>query len=517
VSRAVAVRVTDAAEAAAADRAAMDAGIPSRALMQRAGAAAAAEIARRWPGRLAGGVAVFAGTGNNGGDAWVVARALATAGVPVRVHAPAEPRTADAAAERRLALEVVGTDPLRGDERIVVDGVLGTGATGAPRGAPAEAIARMRVLRAGGARVAALDVPSGLDASTGAATGALIADLTLTFGSVKRGLLVNRAHAGRVVVLDIGLPADAAVSAPTLVTRTWVRCHVPPIAADAHKGTRRKIAIVGGALGMAGASVLAARAALASGAGMVRAIVAPDSLAAVQAAMPEALAARWPEREEELDALLNGWADSVLVGPGLGQSDAAHMLLDWVLRRWRGPLVLDADGLNLLARNLASWRPRLTGRPVLLTPHPAEFARLAGGDVASVLAARFDVGAKLAGQLDAAVLLKGTPTVLSAPDGTRMVSAAGTPALATAGSGDLLGGIAVTLLAQTGDALTAGACAAWAHGRAAERATPARRVRGVTLASVMAALPRVWHEPRTSRPRPPVLVALPRVGEPEHA
>ncbi|HEX5831325.1 MAG TPA: NAD(P)H-hydrate epimerase, partial [Gemmatimonadaceae bacterium] len=159
MSDAAAVRVADAAEAAAADRAATDAGVPSRALMQRAGAAAAAEIARCWPARLAGGVAVFAGTGNNGGDAWVVARALAMTGVPVRVHAPAEPRTADAAAERRLALEVVGTEGPRGDERIVVDGVLGTGATGAPRGAVAEAIARMRTLRAGGARIAALDVP----------------------------------------------------------------------------------------------------------------------------------------------------------------------------------------------------------------------------------------------------------------------------------------------------------------------------------------------------------------------
>ncbi|HEX6631948.1 MAG TPA: NAD(P)H-hydrate epimerase, partial [Gemmatimonadaceae bacterium] len=224
--------VLGAREAAAADAATIARRVPARALMQRAGAAAAAEIARRYPRRLRDGVLLLAGGGNNGGDAWVVARALAAAGVRCRVHEVVPARTDDARAERELALPLVectadgdGTTFPVGT-RLLIDGLLGTGASGAPRGAVADAIAHAARLRAGGAAVVALDVPSGLDATTGAAEGALVADLTLTFGALKRGLLVARAHAGRIVLLDIGLVAGEGgddAPPPRLVDGWWVR------------------------------------------------------------------------------------------------------------------------------------------------------------------------------------------------------------------------------------------------------------------------------------------------------
>jgi len=503
-----------AAQAAARDRAAIAAGVPARALMQRAGAAAATEICRRYGERLRRGAAVFAGPGNNGGDAWVVAAALAVAGVRVRVAAAAEPRTDDARAERALALPQLTEGESDGAEGVVVDGLLGTGATGTPRGALGEAVARINALGERGATVVALDVPTGVDATTGAAEGAVLADLTLTFGTMKRGLLAARGPTGAVAVLDIGLGAHAALDdgAATLVTAPWVAERVPPIAAAAHKGTRRRVVVVGGGEGMAGASLLAARAAVRSGVGMVRLCVAPASLPVVQTAAPEALAGRWPTSDDEAEAATAGWAHVVLLGPGLGRSAETRALVERVLRRWRGPVVLDADALNVFEGDADGLAALLGGRPALVTPHVAEFARLAGGTAQDALDHRFDAGAALARRLGAAVLLKGVPTVVTAPSGESLVSAAGTPVLAAAGSGDLLSGVAATLLAQLDDPLAAGACAAWVHGRAAELASAGRGVRGVTLDDVTRAIPGAW--PRGgARPTYPVLAELPRVGE----
>jgi NAD(P)H-hydrate epimerase len=286
--------------------------------------------------------------------------------------------------------------------------------------------------------------------------------------------------------------------------------HLPRIAADAHKGTRRYVAVVGGGAGMAGAAALAVRAALASGVGIVRALVAPESVPALQALAPEALSGPWPEDAGALERTVASWAHALLVGPGLGQSPQTRALVETILARWHGPVVLDADALNLFAGDVPQLASLLAGRPALVTPHVAEFARLAGGTASDALARRFDTGAELAARLQAVVLLKGVPTVLAAPDGRRLVTATGTPALATGGSGDVLGGIAATLLAQTPDPLVAGALAAWFHGRAAERATRGRPARGASLARVLAALPHVWRVPVAS-PRYPVLASLPCV------
>ena len=499
--------------------------------MQRAGAAAAGEIALRYRDRLEGFVLVLAGPGNNGGDAWVVARALATAGAHVRVVEPIAAKTPDALAERSLAVDAIAEsdietaslrDSLDRGEAVVVDGLLGTGGSGEPRGDLARALALLEPMRARGATIVALDVPSGLDVSTGAARGAVRADLTLTFGTIKRGHLINRDLCGAIVVIDIGLGAHALLrdGAPLLIDEAWVGAKLPEIAASAHKGARKKIAIVGGGKGMAGAAMLAARAALRSGVGMVKLVISPESLAPVQQSEPYALAAVWPSDDAAVDRDIGGWADAVVIGPGLGRDDESRALLERVLRRWKGPTVLDADALTLFEGHAAALAEHLAGRPVLITPHPVEFARLAGVDVSDVLTRRFDVGREMAATLGerAAVLLKGVPTVVSGAsgEGQCLVSANGTPALATAGSGDVLSGIAGTMLAQLEDPLIAGAIAAWVHGRAAERVPSASPtdggVRGIALEDVVNELRDSWTF--DARPmRYPVLAELPAAGE----
>jgi NAD(P)H-hydrate epimerase len=519
------IRVVTSAEAAALDRAAIEAGTPSRALMQRAGAASAAEIALRLGDRLRTGVLVFAGPGNNGGDAWVVAGALAASGVRVRVCEPVPAATPDAVAERALALPFVeavtadatalGAGDLFRGEGVVVDGLLGTGSSGTPRGAVGAAVVGLRTMRERGAALVALDLPSGLDATTGEVFGAARASLTLTYGTVKRGHLVSRAVCGRIVVLDIGISGNTGVAdGPQLVDRSWVAEHVPEIPADAHKGTRRKIAIVGGGAGMGGAALLAAQAAWHSGVGMVKVVAAPDTLAVVRETSAQSLTAALPQSDQDVARDIAGWADVVVIGPGLGVGGAPRAVVERVLSGFTGPVVVDADALTAFGPDVNALAGLLAGRPAILTPHLAEFGRLTGTSVDEAQRRRFDVALPLAKHTRAVVLLKGQPTILTAPTGERLVTASGTPLLAAGGSGDLLAGIAGTLLAQIGQPLHAAACAAWVHGRAAwlvQRGQP--NLRGFTLEDVLANLSRAWNV-RSAPTRAPVLMELPDIMPP---
>jgi len=509
------VHVVTAAQSVARDRAAIESGIPSRALMQRAGVAAAAEIARHFGDAMSRGVAVFAGSGNNGGDAWVIAGALAAVGIRVRVVEVGSVKTEDARAERDAARAVLDHEEPTGAEAIVVDGVLGTGSTGAPRGAVADAIRRINALRDNGARVVALDIPSGVDSSTGAGDLSVAADLTIAFGTVKRGSLVRREQSGRIVVVDIGLGAHANIDdgAAVLIDRRWVNDRMPSIVANAHKGTRRRVVLVGGSPGMAGATILAARGALRTGVGMARTIVHAASVGAVQVAAPAALAREWPESDDAIRDSICDWAHAVLIGPGMGRLPTTRAQVEKILELWGGPVVLDADALSVFEGDAKALGVLLAGRKALVTPHVMEFARLASVSPDDVLHAPFDIGRDLAATLGCVVLLKGVPTVITDATARSLVSASGTPALATGGSGDVLAGIAVTLLAQIDDALDAAGCAAWVHGRAGEIAG-ARGARGTTVDDVVDALSLVWSE-AAPVPRPPVLAELPAIDAPQ--
>ena len=509
------VWVVSARESAERDRAAIDNGTPSRSLMQRAGTAAAREIMRRYGERLKDGALVFTGPGNNGGDGWVVAGALAGADVKVSVleaGAPDQRKSPDAFAEREAALprvNVVNTPPA--NTGVVVDALLGTGFEGEPRGEIATAISRLNSLRAT-APVVALDVPSGLNATTGQHATCVVADLTTSFGGVKRGTLLARDCCGEILAIDIGLDDKSSPRPPprlpSLVDGAWVTSRVPPIRYDAHKGTRKHLAIVGGGAGMPGAVVLAARAALRSGIGLVRTMVAAENVGAVLTAVPSALNSQWPDGDDQLKSEIARWADAVVLGPGLGKSAESRELVERILRASDVPVLLDADALNDFAGDTESLAKLLLGKRALLTPHVAEFARLMDTTAEQVLANRFDIGTELAQKLGAIVLLKGSPTMIFSPDGDRLTVARGTAALGTGGSGDILTGIAGTLLAQMDDTMDAASCAAWMHGRAAELCG---YVRGTTLEDVLYALPRAWNEPEPT-PEPPVLAVLPAVA-----
>jgi hydroxyethylthiazole kinase-like uncharacterized protein yjeF len=493
--------------------------------MQRAGNAAAGEISRRYSDRLQRGVRVYTGAGNNGGDGWVVAEALARSGVEVIVVEAAEPKTSDAIAEKRAAMESssgirsipLGERSENAKTGVVIDALLGTGSEGKPRGAIADAISIVNALRADGSTVAALDIPSGLDATSGVHDACVMADATFSFGGMKRGSLLARDCCGEIVVLDIGLDdggaersvlPDAGHRLPWLIDGPWVKANIPSIHYDAHKGTRRHLAIVGGGKGMPGSVVLATRAALRSGIGLVRSIVAPENTGEVLAAAPSALISAWPTRAAEISSLISEWANAIVIGPGLGKSAKTKKLVEKILGDSALPVLLDADALNIFGGDLAALARILEGRPALITPHVAEFSGLTGASVKKVLDTRFDIGTDVAAKLGATVLLKGSPTVIFAPDGERYVVARGTAALGTGGSGDLLDGIAGTLLAQMSDPTRAACCAAWVHGRAAEFCG---YVRGTTLEDVLYALPRAWNE-GDSPVGAPVLAQLPAVA-----
>ena len=512
------VRVVSAKESADRDREAIDRGTPSQVLMERAGNGAADEILRRYSEQLRDGATVYTGPGNNGGDGWVVAGRLARDGVKVTVVEAVAAKSPDAIAWKKAAVDSVTLADSADGVGVVIDALLGTGSEGDPRGKIADGIAGINQMRSSGARVAALDIPSGLDASTGTHSSCVVADVTLSFGSAKRGSLLARDCCGEIVVLDIGLDADAGSSSdglPVLVDGDWVKSHIPPIRYDAHKGTRKHLAIVGGGRGMPGAVVLASRAALRSGIGLVRALVAPGNVGVVLEAAPSALISEWPASQKEIAAEISKWADAIVIGPGLGKSKESRELVEQILGDSKLPVLLDADALNVFEGDADSLKKLLTGRTALITPHVAEFARLAGLSVERVISDRFDIGVELANALGATVLLKGSPTVIFTPAAARFVVARGTAALGTGGSGDILSGIAGTLLAQMSEAnlplpvsSVAASCAAWVHGRAAQLC---EYVRGTTLEDVLYALPRAWNEAELA-PVPPVLARIPAVA-----
>ncbi len=505
--------------------------------MLQAATQAASVILREFPHRLAYGVAVHAGSGNNGGDAYIVAAQLARAGIAVRLHAVDSPRTADAQRAAALAAPRLVHGAPTGRELLVVDGILGTGHRGALRDGVSRACAQLRDARDRGATIVALDLPSGLDATTGdIADGSTPADLTISFGTFKRGTLVARSHCGRIVLVDIGLDVHAqrADDAWLLADAPTLAQLLPRTAWNAHKGTRGQLALVGGAHGMVGAIVLASRAALGAGVGLVRSWVHADGIAALQTNVPQAIARTWPAVSSAPHAdgaqTSSAWGTALAIGPGLGRDDAAWSLLITALRENAGlPVLLDADALTLVSMrangDAAELLRDVTGgaSSVVCTPHPREFARLLGitarassGDAKgneSTLPASLDERAvrlrEFAQRAKATVLLKGTPTLIATPDAMPLrVVARGTALLATGGSGDVLTGLIGALLAQGIPAADAALLGATAHGIAAEcAASAAQGIRGLTLDDLLRALPDAWRAISAPAPMPPHVIA----------
>jgi len=492
-------------------------GVDGLELMERAGTGVARAVERLAPD---GPVTVLCGKGNNGGDGLVAARLLRESGRPVTVVCVAPP--AQLTGDARVNLQrLAGEPPLQpngapwsaqaevapepspadlegvfGAQAALVDALLGTGFAGEVRGAVAAAI---EGLNRASAPVVSVDVPSGVDASTGVVAGlAVRASVTVTFHAAKPGLWIRpgKAHAGEVQTLDIGIPRGAPAQARIGLITPAVLAQLPRRRADSTKFSSGHVLVAGGSRGLTGAPRMAAEASMRAGAGYVTACV-PASLQSVLASAmtPEVMTRALREqdgslRAEAVDEVLEASArgGALALGPGLGRSDGAFAFARALARAAPIAMVLDADGLNAHAGKLGE----LAGRDAatVLTPHAGELGRLLELDSSEIERERLHHVRAAAEQAGAVVVLKGDDTLIAQPDGTVAVNPGASPALATAGSGDVLTGVLAALLAQGLDAFTAAAAGVWLHAQAGREAAHRLGVcEGVIASDVIAALP----------------------------
>jgi hydroxyethylthiazole kinase-like uncharacterized protein yjeF len=440
-------------------------------LMERAGLAAAA-VARELLDDRAPRVLVLAGPGNNGGDAFVVARLLKSwfFDVTVAFAGDASRLPRDAAAAHKAWIGAGGTTSSTWPEKdgwgLIVDGLFGIGLTRSVEGVPSEWIARAN---ASSVHILALDIPSGLNAETGVAYApAIRAQATATFIALKPGLLTADGpdHCGEISVhkLDVDFGAQASHAGRRLDWPALSAALPEPLLRgqrNVHKGSFGTLAIVGGDDGMVGAAILAGRAALHLGAGKIWVGLAASEPPAVDWVQPELML-------RVAHDVLAGKPDALVIGPGLGTSGTARDLLAHAIALAR-PVAIDADALNLLAHDheLATAVAKRSA-PTVMTPHPAEAARLAGTSAAAVQGDRLQAALELASRFKASLVLKGAGSVIAHADGSWAINTSGNPALASGGTGDGLAGMIGALLAQGVDAKQALELAVCLHGAAAD-------------------------------------------------
>jgi len=507
-----------------------DYGLPSFTLMESAGRGCAASIREAYGPLQEEAVVVLCGKGNNGGDGLVVARRLCAAGARVHVVLAAEPdalrddparnlallrRLRDEGEGERLTIESLGplealTDTAnRLGPRLYVDALLGTGLTSALR-EPIHGVVEW--LNDRPAPVVAIDVPTGLHSDTGAVLGAAVqAERTVTMAAPKVGLRVGAgpARAGTVTVVDIGIPefvvdrAAERAGCARYTTDAAVRAWWPTRATDAYKYSVGAALVVGGSHRFAGAPAMAAGAASRSGAGYVTcACPAPiqSTLAAADASVPTLPLPADDEGRvspDGVEAIREQRADALLVGPGLGRAPGPRRFVLRLLEETDRPLVIDADGLNAFADAEADWTEHAAPHWIL-TPHEGEFRRLAGE---VDLSDRVRTVQAYARRWGVVLLLKGRPSIVAAPDGRTYVGSTGTPALATAGTGDVLAGQCVGLLAQGLAPVEAAAAALHLGGAAARQFARTRDARTLTAPDLIEELPRATRE-RLGSPLP---------------
>jgi ADP-dependent NAD(P)H-hydrate dehydratase / NAD(P)H-hydrate epimerase len=466
------------AEMAEADRRTIAAGTPGEKLMDRAGRAVADIVAARHP--LGTRVAVACGPGNNGGDGFVAARVLRERGYPVRVFllGAREALRGDAynaAARWGDMIEAISASSFS-NSAVVIDALFGAGLS---RDLDGKSKTVVELIAASGASVVAVDLPSGIDGTTGAVRGAAVrATETVTFCRRKLGhlLMPGRLYCGRVHLAEIGI-ADSTVAA--LNVRTFVdepglwRRVFPIPKIDGHKYDRGHAVVVSGPMHATGAARLAARAALRAGAGLVT-IAAPRTAVPIVASAVTTVMVREANGARGLSGLLaDKRLNVVLLGPGQGVGKATRDSVAAAAKAKR-LLVLDADALSSFAESKESLARLLSGVPAaIVTPHEGEFARLFGGDRDVARASsKIERARAAARNLKAVMVLKGPDTVIAAPDGRAAVADNGPPWLATAGTGDVLAGLATGLLAQGMPAFEAACAAVWLHGEAGQEAGP---------------------------------------------
>ncbi|GAA2366731.1 bifunctional ADP-dependent NAD(P)H-hydrate dehydratase/NAD(P)H-hydrate epimerase [Nonomuraea africana] len=450
--------------------------LPEGTLMQRA-ATGLAVVCAGLLGRVYGSrVLLLVGSGDNGGDALHAGARLARRGARVEALL-AGSRTHEEGLEAFLRAGGRVTGDM-GEVDLIVDGLVGIGATGALREPYASLANRANAAQA---LVVAVDVPSGVDASTGRVAGpALRAHLTVTMGAVKTGLLVDpgAAHVGALELVDIGLGPYLPDPDVAALTAEDVDDLVPRPGAESDKYRRGVVGVAAGSDRYTGAAVLAVGGALRAGAGMVRYVGTAPPVRQVRARWPEAVITELERPSIEGVGRVQAW----VVGPGLGTDDWAHELLARVLAT-DVPVLVDADALTIVTRERGLLRRTA---PVLITPHAGELSRLLGVPADRVAAARLEHARRAAAELGVTVLLKGSTTVIAEQDRPVRVNTTGTPWLATGGTGDVLSGVGGTLLAGGLGAYDAGACAAFLHGLAGRMAADGAPL---AAADVAAAIP----------------------------
>jgi NAD(P)H-hydrate epimerase len=489
----------DAAQQRALDEWAIDqVGIPGLNLMELAGTGLADLVGGMAP---TGAVAIVCGKGNNGGDGFVAARVLRQRGRDVRVlmlAAPEELRGDALTNYQRLpgGSEPFGTAGLDGASG-VVDAILGTGFSGAPREPAAGAIDAINAAGARGAVVLACDVPSGVDASTGEVAGVAVrAAATATFHAAKPGLWISpgKGHAGRVAVIEIGIPPGGPGEPRIGLIGASVLEGIPRRGAESTKFAAGNVLVCGGSTGLTGAPSMACEAAMRAGAGYVTAFV-PASLNLVfETRLLEVMTvpvaddggALAPSAAAEVLSRADR-AGALVLGPGLGRTEGAVALARSLGSRVPLPLLLDADGLNAHAGRLASLAQR--DAPTVLTPHAGELARLLEVSNDEVASHRLRSALQAAATAGGIVVLKGDDTLVAAPDGRVAVSSGGAPALATAGTGDVLSGVIGALLAKGMEPWHAASAGVFAHAAAGRLAASDIGPEGVIASDVIQRLP----------------------------
>jgi hydroxyethylthiazole kinase-like uncharacterized protein yjeF len=498
----------------AVDRTTIDEiGISGPVLMENAGLRIVEEILKRFPNPARERIVVVAGKGNNGGDGLVVARHLRQAGgKPVVLLLAAKDEVKgdaalNVAAAEKSGVEVVdvSTELCWKKQRItllhasiIVDAIFGTGLDKPAGGLFALAIEDINKAR--GFKVA-VDIASGLSSDTFALIGpAVKANLTIALAAPKIGHIFRPASdwAGQLIVADIGIPKYLMASADLKLILTELSDIGPvfaPRSRDGHKGTYGHLVVLGGSVGKTGAAVLAGKAALRMGAGLVTIATANRAVATVARGMMELMTEPLPETASGavsmealpvIERLLKG-KNGIVIGPGLSTDPSTAELVLALLPRLKVPAVIDADALNILAANKAVQK-KMT-QPVVLTPHPGEFARLTGETVAAVLDKRLELAPAFAREHNVILVLKGHHTLVAAPDGCVFVNPTGNPGMATGGSGDVLSGMIGSLMVQSKDVLSAVRAAVYAHGLSGDLAAAKLGERSLIAGDIIRFLP----------------------------
>lgn len=508
-------------------RAMREYGIPGIILMENAGLKVVQYIQAILPPRKAGRVVIFCGRGNNGGDGFVIARHLRRRGYEVYTWAAAGPAdySGDAAVNYNILVregqnifQINEDDPypiLEGlrENDLIVDALLGTGLKRRVSGPLEDLICG---INKSAAAVLSVDIPSGISASTGEVMGVAVkARYTVTFALPKRGLLIfpGAEYAGEVVVADIGIPGELTASSEigeNLITASYVKSQLPPRKQQGHKGTYGRALILAGSPGMTGAAALAGEAALKGGAGLVYVGTAAEVRPILEARMSkEVIAVSFPGDGEGnlspagageiLDFTSN--CQALAFGPGLAPSGETLELLAKLAREISIPLVVDAGGLGALARDPG----RLKGAraPLIFTPHPGEMSGLTGLEVAQIQRKRWELARKMAREWEAVIVLKGAYTVTALPAGEIYVNPTGNPVLSTAGTGDLLTGLIVSLVAQGLPPERAAICGVYLHGLAADLLAEKEGYRGAVAGDILRFIPAALNEVAWLSPEDP--------------